>query len=219
MALLRTRENPLRNIYKPLPLYSSSMKFVLGILFSLLFLGSVFVVEAQVSTKKIYAVEVREFYIPPLDLQCQTTVNAIVQVYNRGNVDATVYAEVANDVLGITEFSPSLRIQSGRRLGITVPFALEEEVQGAYNFDIRLYTEEGIQHLIQTVHFQGCPKETLTSLITSPPPTVPSSVEADEEEVVALLPVPIMLALGLLGLLAFLSVLFIFTAYFKNYHE
>ena len=194
------------------------MKGALGVLITVvLFLSTAAVVEAQVSHKEIYKVEVREFYISPFDLQCKTDVVSIVNVYNKGNIDATIYAEVANDELGISEFSPSIKIQAGRKQGVAVPFILEEAVEGTYHFDIRLYTEEGIQHLLHTVRFEGCEKERITLLVPNAPKVIEKPPMKDEEiETKITLPTHFLIGLGLLGLLGVLAGLYIITAYFKD---
>jgi hypothetical protein len=183
------------------------MKLIWGLM-SLTILLTLAVQAEPLTQKPIYKVEVKELLINPYDLQCKASITSIINIHNRGNLDATVSVELVNSKLKVAEISPSIRIQAGRQQGIVVPFKIAKDVRGAYEFEIRLYTEEGIKRLFQTVHFQGCDKPKITSLIRDSKPLQQTQQEEEEKQSPPL-PFHFLIGIGLLGVLALLSALFI----------
>ncbi|MEK6903755.1 MAG: hypothetical protein AABW64_03865 [Nanoarchaeota archaeon] len=171
--------------------------------------------------KQVYNVEVIAVSISSVDLTCASDVTALVTVKNTGTLDAIVSAAIVRDDLEVDSFSPSIRVFAGEQQTIPLPFSLEKTTQGAYTFDVRLYTERGIREYLQSFSFAGCKKPQLTSLILSSSEqldpslfTQPSSVLAVEQQ--PRFSLHLLITLLLLGVLASLSLIFLVCTFLRE---
>lgn len=163
----------------------------------------------------VYRVDLVDVSVSPFDLTCQEKPTAFVTVHNTGSVDATVYAELMHDALGVHGISENILVPVGQQQTVLVPFTLEKETQGPYLFSLWLHTEKEITQSFHTFVFRGCKKDTITSLILQSNDLAEELLRyqqpAIEEEVspAPALPLPLRLSVFLMGIIALLVVVFL----------
>ena len=165
--------------------------------------------------KPVHKIEVRELIISPLDRACKSSITATVNVHNRGNMPEAVFVELVNKELGVSAFSPNVVIAEGRSQGIGIPFQIEETTKGSYEFEVRLYTNQDIKRLLQTVHFEGCPKAKVTSLIKPAQQNIHSNgyITNEINEESAPLSTRTWFTIGMIFVLVLLAITFIIKAF------
>ena len=128
-------------------------------------MGSIITPVTAQAITELHDISILNVFISEKYLECKKDLYASIEMKNEGIENEYVHVELSNVELGIDEFAPIIMIQPKKLGSVTIPLTLEEEPEGAYEFEVLVYFNNEVKRYFKTFAFQGCPETPL------PPPT------------------------------------------------